>query len=79
MEALPAYLDSEAGKKEETGRAVAMLTQMAEFEEFKEMMMYVKKDRKDKASGMGDIIGDTKVTDKSDILQTFGGKRERGV
>jgi len=72
MEALPAYLDSEAGKKEETSRAVAMLTQMAEFEEFKEMMMYVKKDRKDKASGVGDIIGDTKVTDKSVILQMFG-------
>ena len=43
MEALPAYLDSPAGKKEETSRAVTMLMQMCEFEEFKEMMMYVKK------------------------------------
>jgi hypothetical protein len=63
MEALPAYLESPAGKKEETSRAVTMLMQMCEFEEFKEMMMYVKKQRDDEAANVTDLLGDAKVSD----------------
>jgi hypothetical protein len=65
MAALPAYLESPAGKKEETSRAVTMLMQMSEFEEFKEMMMYVKKERDDKAASTAqqDLLGDAKASD----------------
>ena len=58
MEALPAYLESEAGKKEETGRSVSMLMQMSEFSEFKDMMMYVKKERDLKQENPGDLLPD---------------------
>jgi ADP-ribosylation factor 2-binding protein len=63
MEALPAYLESDAGKKEETSRAVTMLMQMSEFTEFKEMMMYAKKEREDEAASAGDLLGDAKASD----------------
>mmetsp|Transcript_61436 Transcript_61436/g.51963 ORF Transcript_61436/g.51963 Transcript_61436/m.51963 type:complete len:384 (-) Transcript_61436:297-1448(-) len=63
MEALPDYINSEAGKKEETGKAITMLMQMSEFQEFKEMMMYVRKDRDDKSASTGDLLGGTKASD----------------
>jgi len=63
MAALPAYLQSEMAKKDETARAVTMLMQMSEFEEFKEMMMYVKKDREEKAAAAGNMLGDVKASD----------------
>ena len=57
MEALPAYIQSDAGKKDETYGAVTMLMQMSEFEEFKEMMMYKKKERDERAACTDDMLG----------------------
>jgi len=64
MEALPPYLDGPMAKKEETARAVTMLMQMSEFEEFKEMMMYMKKEREDKAAAAdGNLLGNVTASD----------------
>lgn len=63
MEALPSFLESPAGKEEATANAVTMLTQMSDFSEFKEMMMFIKKDREEKAANAGDLLGETKASD----------------
>mmetsp|Transcript_39708 Transcript_39708/g.77719 ORF Transcript_39708/g.77719 Transcript_39708/m.77719 type:complete len:383 (+) Transcript_39708:89-1237(+) len=51
QEALPAYLEGPGGSKEETSATVALLLEVSDFEAFKGMMLFTKKERDNKASG----------------------------
>ena len=47
MEALPAYLESSEAHREETARTVKLLLEIGDFKDFREMMLYAKRQKEE--------------------------------
>uniref|UniRef100_A0A6U2CB16 ADP-ribosylation factor-like protein 2-binding protein n=1 Tax=Hemiselmis andersenii TaxID=464988 RepID=A0A6U2CB16_HEMAN len=60
-EALGTYLEGPGGTREETAKTVTLLLEVSDFEGFRDMMLFTKKERENKASGAGDAGNDIKI------------------
>lgn len=56
--ALPDYLEGPGGRDEATGKAIQMLLEIGDFQQFKEMMMFTKKQREDQSESKGSEVDD---------------------
>ena len=66
MAALPGYLEGAGRHNDRAGRAIQLLLEASDFNQFRDMMMFTKKDlemkRESKISGDDSVVANSKVT-----------------